>query len=81
MNGYKHEIVSHIGTISAYRVDDTSWRKELNVVAWNGRPPKVDIRDWTADHKTMSKGITMTMDDALNLYKLLGALFGEKIEA
>lgn len=27
------------------------WRKELNLVSWNGRPPKFDLRDWAPDHE------------------------------
>lgn len=36
------------------------WQKELNLVSWNGRAPKYDIRDWSEDHKKMGKGVTFT---------------------
>ncbi|MEI3503270.1 MAG: PC4/YdbC family ssDNA-binding protein [Anaerovoracaceae bacterium] len=37
----------------------TGWRKELNLVSWNGGAPKYDIRDWDPDHERMSRGITL----------------------
>ena len=38
----------------------SGWRKELNIVSWNGNPEKYDIRDWSSDHTKMSRGITLT---------------------
>ncbi|MDR2052704.1 MAG: hypothetical protein LBP80_04745, partial [Treponema sp.] len=36
------------------------WKKELNLVSWNGRNPKLDIRDWSPEHDKMGKGVTFT---------------------
>lgn len=36
--------------------------KEINVVAWNGGKPKIDVRDWNSAHDRMSRGITLTED-------------------
>lgn len=36
------------------------WKKELNLVSWNGGMPKVDIREWNSDHSSMKKGITLS---------------------
>lgn len=36
------------------------WQKELNLVSWNGREPKYDIRDWDENHEKMGKGVTFT---------------------
>jgi len=47
------------------------WRKELNWVSWNGREPKLDIREWSPDHQKMGKGITLTKDEAAKLVELL----------
>ena len=38
--------------------------KEINVVAWNGGKPKIDVRDWNSAHDRMSRGITLTEDQA-----------------
>jgi hypothetical protein len=29
------------------------WTKELNLVSWNGREPKYDIREWSPDHEAV----------------------------
>lgn len=49
------EIVEEIGVIST---SSTGWKKELNVVAWNGNQGKYDIREWSPKHDRMSKGMT-----------------------
>lgn len=43
--------------------DGGEWTKELNVVSWNGRLPKYDIRKWSLDHTRMSKGITLNQEE------------------
>lgn len=64
----EYEIIEEIGVLSE---NARGWRKELNKVSWNGRPPKYDIRDWSEDHEKMGKGITLTDDEAEALKKLL----------
>ena len=62
------EIKDHLGIIS---VHPTGWRKELNIVAWNGGNEKFDIRDWDEDHEHMSRGVTLHKDEAKKLFELL----------
>lgn len=57
MAGIKFEIKEHLGTLSK---KPSGWKKELNLVSWNGREPKFDIREWSPDHDKMGKGITLT---------------------
>lgn len=64
----KFEIVEEIGVLSE---TDKGWKKELNLVSWNEREPKYDVRDWSEDHTRMSKGITLTEDEVLKLKELL----------
>jgi len=47
--------------------------KELNLVAWNGRSPKYDIRDWSPDHEKMGKGVTLSSEEAKTLLALLSS--------
>lgn len=56
----KYEIVEQMAVLS-----DTprGWTKELNLVSWNDRPPKYDIREWSPDHQKMGKGITLTDEE------------------
>ena len=39
------------------------WTKELNLISWNGRDPKYDIREWAPDHEKMGKGVTLSKDE------------------
>ena len=39
----KYEITEEIGILS----ERSGWTKELNMVSWNDRDPKFDIRDRT----------------------------------
>lgn len=64
----KFEVVEQIGVLSE---NAKGWRKEFNLVSWNERDPKYDIREWDPDHKKMSKGITMTEEEAKILYEIL----------
>ncbi|MBE6020188.1 MAG: hypothetical protein IJC41_05980 [Firmicutes bacterium] len=66
----KFEITKHIGVLS---VSDKGWSKELNMVSWNEREPKYDLRDWSSDHTKMSKGITLTEEE----FELLKQLIAE----
>ena len=67
-----YEIVQHIGVISVY---PTAWRKELNLISWNGSNKKYDLRDWSPDHEHMSRGITLHREEAEKLFELLKADF------
>ena len=49
------------------------WRKELNLVSWNEREAKLDIREWSPDHQKMGKGVTLTKEEAGKLTELLKA--------
>ncbi len=62
------EIAEHIGVIATY---PTGWKKELNLVAWNGGKPKFDIRDWDDTHEHMTRGITLHQDEAEKVRELL----------
>lgn len=62
------EIVKSFGIVSE---EAGGWKKELNLVAWNGRQPKFDVRDWSPDHQKMGKGLTFTREEATKLKELL----------
>ncbi len=71
MSDFSYEIVKNIGTISE---SAKGWKKELNLVSWNGREPKYDIRDWSADHQKMGKGITLSEAELKALASLASEL-------
>ena len=50
------------------------WDKEINLISWNGKPAKLDIRNWQRDHKKCGKGIAITREEAEELVKLLNEI-------
>lgn len=64
----KYEIVKALGVLSE---GSNGWKKEINLVSWNGRAPKYDIRDWDEDHEKMGKGITLSENEMKNLVDLI----------
>lgn len=68
MAEFSFEILSEIGVLSE---TPKGWRKELNLISWNGASPKYDIREWAPGHEKMGKGITLTVEEAEALKKLL----------
>lgn len=64
----KYEIKETIGTLSE---STKGWTKELNLISWNNREPKYDLRDWAPEHEKMGKGITLTKKELIQLRDLL----------
>ncbi len=56
----KYEIVEHVAVLSE---SPKGWKKEVNLISWNDREPKYDIRDWSPDHEKMGKGVTLTLEE------------------
>jgi len=65
----KFEIVKQFGTLGAS--SKGGWSKELNLVSWNEREPKLDLREWAPDHSRMGKGVTLSREEASALSTLL----------
>lgn len=65
------EIEEHFGVIN---VSPTGWKKELNLVSWNGNAAKYDLREWDEDHSHMSKGVTLFKDEVKALTEILNSL-------
>ncbi len=64
----KYDIVENLGVLSD---NGKGWTKELNLVSWNEREAKYDIRDWNEDHTRMRKGVTLTKEEAEILLNVL----------
>lgn len=65
------EIKKHLGILSTSK---TGWTKEANVVSWNERPAKLDIRDWNAQHNKMGRGLTLNGAESAALLEILGKI-------
>jgi hypothetical protein len=73
MADIKFEIIKKIGILSK---SEKGWAKELNLIRWNDREPKYDIRDWSPDGKTMGKGVTLSAQELAALKELLNKMEG-----
>jgi hypothetical protein len=71
MADFNFEIVKKIGVLSE---SGSGWTKELNLISWNGREPKYDLRDWSPDGEKMGKGVTLSEEDLAALKALLNKL-------
>lgn len=71
MADIKFELQEKIGVISE---GAKGWKKELNLISWNGREAKYDLRDWDEDHTKMGKGITLSKDELIQLKELLNRI-------
>ena len=71
MANIKYDIIKQYGNISA---SPKGWSKELNLISWNDRDPKYDLRDWAPEHEKMGKGITLTEEELRSLRDLLNAM-------
>ena len=69
-NEFKFEIVETLAVLSE---SSKGWTKELNLVSWNEREPKYDIREWAPDRAKMGKGITISKEEAEILKKALNS--------
>ncbi len=71
MAEFKYEITERIAVLSE---NPNGWSRQLNMVSWNEREPKYDIRDWAPDSKKMGKGISLTHDELTVLKGILEEL-------
>lgn len=71
MADIKFEIKEKIGVLSE---SSKEWTKELNLISWNDREPKYDIREWAPEHGKMGKGVTLSVDEVKNLRNILNKL-------
>ena len=71
MAEFKYEITERIAVLSQ---NPTGWERQLNMVSWNDREPKYDIRDWSPDGSKMGKGISLSHDEIAILKNILDEL-------
>ena len=71
MAEFKYEITERIAVLSQ---SANGWQRQLNMVSWNDRAPKYDIRDWSPDNTKMGKGISLSAEELLNLKGILEEL-------
>ena len=77
MAEFTYEITEELGVLSETA---KGWTKEFNMVSWNGREPKYDIREWAPGHEKMGKGVTLSGDETAELKRLLAAVDFDAID-
>ena len=68
MKEIQYEIVKEIAVLSA---SDSGYTKEINLISWNGKEPKYDVRSFSPNREKCGKGITLNADEAAALLKAL----------
>jgi len=64
----KYDIQEKIGVLSE---TSSGWQKQINLISWNDKEPKFDIRDWSPDNSKMGKGITLSAEELKKLKEIL----------
>ena len=68
MKEIQYEIVKEIAVLST---GDSGYTKEINLISWNGKEPKYDVRSFSPNREKCGKGITLNADEAAALLKAL----------
>ncbi len=71
MADIKYEITEELAVLSE---SSRGWSKEINMVSWNDREAKIDIREWSPEHERMGKGVTLNNEEARILRDVLNKL-------
>ncbi len=64
----KYEIKETLGILSE---NNKGWSKEINLISWNDREAKFDVRDWSPEHEKMGKGVTLSKEELIKLKEIL----------
>lgn len=73
----KYEIKKSLGVLGG---EINGWSKKINLISWNDRKAKADIRDWDGSNEKMRKGITLTKAELIDLKKILDGLDLETLD-
>lgn len=77
MAEFKFDIQKTLGIISE---SAKGWKREVNVMTWNNKKAKVDIREWDEKHEQMGKGITLNKEELKQLKDILNQLDIDELE-
>ena len=68
---FKFAVTQQLGVLGE---GSKGWKKELNLVSWNEREAKLDIREWSPDRERRGKGVTLSPEELSALKKLLNTI-------
>ena len=72
----KYEIVKRIAIIGK----KCDWNLELNLISWNDKEKKFDLRKWDKEHIKMSKGITLSKDEMIKLKESINLITSDEVK-
>lgn len=68
MSDIQYEIKKEIAVLSK---NDSGYTKEINLISWNGKELKYDVRSFSPNREKCGKGITLTANEAAALLEAL----------
>ena len=77
MADFKFDIKKNLGVLSE---NSKGWKREVNVICWNNKTAKVDIREWDENHENMGKGITLNKEELKLLKDLINEINIDELE-
>lgn len=66
---FSFEVVKDFGAFG-----EGKWQKHLTLLSFNGKPPKYDIRPWNDDMSKMGKGISLDLEDLMDLQEMFSVI-------
>ena len=69
MSSFNFEIIEGIATLS--ESEDGRYTTELNLISYNGKEAKWDIRKWDRKDNRMFKGVALNDDELIKLKEAL----------
>lgn len=67
-SNYNFKILENIGVVSE---KPNGWTLELNIVSFNGRDARYDLREWRNDHTELRNGARFSESDLKPLMELI----------
>jgi hypothetical protein len=69
MSEFKFEVTESLGVLR--KEEGKPFTIEVKKVSWNGKPTKLDIRNWNTEKNIPLKGISLTDDEVKALIDIL----------
>lgn len=66
---FSFEVIKDFGAFG-----EGKWQKHLTLLSFNGKPPKYDIRPWNEDMSKMGKGVSLDLEDLMDLQEMFSVI-------
>lgn len=66
---FSFEVIKDFGAFG-----EGKWQKHLTLLSFNGKPPKYDIRPWNDDMSKMGKGVSLDLEDLMDLQEMFSVI-------